>query len=111
VCHAADGSGGTEIGRGLYPKVPDLRGRGAQKLADGEIFYIIREGVRFTGMPGFAEAPEDEDTETWELVHLLRRFPGMAPAEVEEIRRLMPRAPGEDEAAREMERFLAGEDH
>lgn len=109
VCHDEDGSGQTEIGRGLYPKPPDLRGGDTQKLSDGEIFYIIRNGVRFTGMPGFAEVPEAQDRETWALVHLIRRMPAMSAQELEEIERLAPRS-REHSAEDEMERFLAGED-
>src|ERR1700692_4783336 len=51
-CHGQDGSGQTTVGRSLYPKVPDLRLPRTQKLTDGEIRHIIRNGVRLTGMPG-----------------------------------------------------------
>ncbi len=58
TCHANDGSGRTEIGQGLYPKPPDMRIEATQGLSDGELFYIIRNGIRFTGMPGWAQGPE-----------------------------------------------------
>ncbi len=109
VCHDEDGSGQTEIGRGLYPKPPDLRGGDTQELTDGEIFYIIRNGIRFTGMPGFAEEPEEQDRESWALVHLIRRMPALSAQELEEIERLAPRS-REHNAEDEMERFLSGED-
>lgn len=48
ICHANDGSGQTMIRGGLYPKVPDLRQNQTQKLSDGEISWIIENGVRFT---------------------------------------------------------------
>src|SRR5919112_3817833 len=41
MCHANDGSGNTEIGRALYPRVPDMRQPATQNLSDGELFYII----------------------------------------------------------------------
>src|SRR5262245_19367202 len=50
-CHANDGSGQTEIGQNLYPKAPDMRQSETQSLSDGELFYIIHNGIRFTGMP------------------------------------------------------------
>jgi mono/diheme cytochrome c family protein len=53
TCHGNDGSGTSMIGQGLYPKPPDLRLPETQKLSDGELFWIIENGVRFTGMPGF----------------------------------------------------------
>src|SRR5258708_8206362 len=51
ICHANDGSGHSDIGDGLYPKPPDLRLAQTQNLTDGELFWIIENGVRFTGMP------------------------------------------------------------
>ena len=50
-CHGKDGSGITQIGRNLYPKPPDLRMPQTQNLTDGEIHYIIQNGVRLTAMP------------------------------------------------------------
>ncbi|MCI0567370.1 MAG: c-type cytochrome, partial [Acidobacteria bacterium] len=52
-CHANDGSGETEMGQNLYPKAPDMRLPETQRLSDGELFYIIQNGVRFTGMPAW----------------------------------------------------------
>ncbi len=69
-CHANDGSGNTLINEGLYPPAPDLRGEETQALTDGEIFYIIKNGIRFTGMPGFG----GEDRENWHLVHFIRHL-------------------------------------
>jgi len=54
ICHGNDGSGETMIGGGLYPKPPDLRLPQTQNLTDGELYWIIENGVRFTGMPAFA---------------------------------------------------------
>ena len=51
ICHANDGSGDTPIGRALWPKAPDMRLRETQDLSDGELFWIIENGIRFTGMP------------------------------------------------------------
>src|ERR1017187_6876843 len=52
-CHAKDGSGKTEMSAGMSPEVPDLRAAHIQKLTDGELFYIIKNGVRFTAMPAW----------------------------------------------------------
>src|SRR6266852_4824441 len=53
ICHANNGSGKTEMGSNMYPPAPDMRERETQELLDGELFYIIRNGIRFTGMPGW----------------------------------------------------------
>src|SRR5258708_18849937 len=54
MCHANDGSGeNAPYRKGLYPKPPDLRADATVRLTDGELFYVIENGVRFTGMPAF----------------------------------------------------------
>jgi predicted CXXCH cytochrome family protein len=72
ICHSQDGSGQTRVGRSLYPKVPDLRLPQTQNLTDGEIRYIIRNGVRMTGMPGWANPHDEPDEESWKLVFFIR---------------------------------------
>lgn len=52
-CHANDGSGATELGRNLYPPAPDMRADATQSLTDGELFSLIENGVRLTGMPAW----------------------------------------------------------
>ena len=54
-CHGNDGSGQTPMGQGLYPRVPDMRQPASQELTDGELFYIIENGVKLTGMPAWGE--------------------------------------------------------
>ena len=71
-CHGQDGSGQTRIGRGLYPKVPDLRAPRTQNLSDGQIRYIIRNGVRLTGMPGWANPHDEQGDDSWKLVLFIR---------------------------------------
>ena len=78
VCHANNGNGETAINRGLYPPAPDLRSARTQSLADGEIFYIIKNGVRFTGMPGWG----GEDEENWQLVLFIRHLPRITAKEL-----------------------------
>ncbi len=64
TCHANDGGGDTAIGRGLYPKAPDMRRAETQSLSDGELFYIIKNGVRFTGMPAWgSDDPASDGSE------------------------------------------------
>jgi|HubBroStandDraft_4_1064222.scaffolds.fasta_scaffold00793_14 predicted CXXCH cytochrome family protein len=72
TCHGVDGSGKTQVGRNLYPKVPDLRLPQTQNLSDGEIRYIIRNGVRLTGMPGWADPHDEQSDDSWNLVIYIR---------------------------------------
>ena len=107
-CHATDGSGNTEMGRGLYPNAPDMRLQDTQALSDGELFYIIENGVRFTGMPGWSTGTEAGETSTWHLVHFIRHLPALTPAEIERMDALTPRSPDEVRQQIEEEQFLKG---
>lgn len=72
TCHGFDGSGQTSIGVNLYPKPPDLRLPLTQNLTDGQIHYIIKNGVRLTGMPAWANPHVEQDDESWKLVLFIR---------------------------------------
>lgn len=78
TCHGADGRGDTDLGTYMYPKVPDLAGASVQHLSDGALFYIIQNGVRWTGMPGWKS--EHTPEETWKLVSFMRHVPQIPPA-------------------------------
>lgn len=93
ICHANDGSGETTIGQNLYPKAPDMRLPDTQQLTDGELYYTIHNGIRLTGMPAWGNA--DEDIDSWKLVHFIRHLPKITAEELEEMKRLNPKSPGE----------------
>jgi mono/diheme cytochrome c family protein len=94
ICHANNGSGDTEVGRNLYPRAPDMRRPATQKLTDGELVYIINEGVPLTGMPGWGTSHSKEDT--WKLVLFIRHLPQLTPDEEKTMQSLNPKAPDED---------------
>lgn len=95
ICHNNNGVGDTEIGRNLYPKPPNLRLDRSQSLTDGEIFSIINNGVRLTGMPAFGDDPDHGEDDTWKLVLFIRHIPKLTPAEIAEMEKLNPRSPAE----------------
>jgi mono/diheme cytochrome c family protein len=109
-CHANDGSGNTEMGRSLYPKAPDMRLPRTQKLSDGELFYIIENGVMLTGMPGWSAGTPEGEKSSWQLVHFIRRLSSLTPEDLAEMERMNPRSRAEIEAELEVERFLKGDD-
>jgi mono/diheme cytochrome c family protein len=107
ACHGNDGNGETDYGRGMFPKPPDMCLGRTQELSDGELFWIIENGVRFTGMPAFSEPGEQE--ESWKLVRFIRHLPAIRAEEILEMRRGNPKTAEERAEEQEEEKFLRGE--
>jgi len=79
-CHGKDGNAQSEIGQNFYPKAPDLRSPATQNLTDGEIHYIITNGVRLTGMPALGTPHVGEDNNTaWKIVLFVRAISQLTP--------------------------------
>ncbi|HYL64699.1 MAG TPA: cytochrome c [Candidatus Methylomirabilis sp.] len=106
MCHGNDGSGDTMIGKGLYPKPPDLCLEETQKLSDGELFWIIENGVRFTGMPAFSSPGAEDDS--WKLVLFIRHLPRLTAEERIEMERYNPKGPEDREEEKQEDDFLNG---
>jgi len=110
VCHANNGSGDTEIGRGLYPPAPDMREAQTQELTDGELFSIIENGIRLTGMPAWGTGTPEGERASWALVHFIRRLPKLTDDEIAHMESLNPKPAEQWREEEEARRFLAGED-
>ena len=109
ICHGNDGSGETAMARGMYPKPPDLRKSQTQERSDGEIFWIIENGVRMTGMPAFGGSGEHGDSQdSWKLVHFIRHLPSLTPEERIEMERYNPKGPEDLEEEQAEKDFLRG---
>jgi mono/diheme cytochrome c family protein len=105
-CHGNDGSGNTEMGRNLYPRAPDMRLPATQQLSDGELYYIIQNGVRWTGMPAWGQPGDDEDS--WKLVLFIRHLPSLTANEIRDLERFNPRSDADREAEKQEQEFLNG---
>lgn len=110
ICHANDGSGQTEMGRNLYPRAPDLRLARTQQLTNGELFYIIENGVRLTGMPAWGDGSDESKRASWHIVALIRHLPQLTSEEKLEMERLNPKGPQEWREIQEDEEFLEGKE-
>jgi mono/diheme cytochrome c family protein len=107
-CHGNDGSGNTEIGRNLYPPAPDMRLTATQQLSDGELYYVIHNGVRWTGMPAWGEPGNDNDQDTWKLVLFMRHLPNLTAGEIRDMERFNPRSDADREEEKDEQEFLNG---
>ena len=96
VCHLAPGMKRTEISRGLYPRAPELRRK--TDLTPAKQFWIIKHGVKMTGMPAWGVTHDDEML--WDVVALLRKLPELTP---EQYETLVKNAPKHEELMHEMD--------
>jgi mono/diheme cytochrome c family protein len=106
-CHANDGSGNTEMGQKLYPRTPDMRLPRTQELSDGELYYIIENGIRFTGMPAWGSGGSD-DHETWHLVLFIRHLSHLTQDDLNDMKDHNPRSPADIREEQLEEEFLNG---
>ena len=108
VCHANNGSGDTEMGKHMYPPAPDMRRGGTQNLSDGELFYIVQNGIRLTGMPSWGSGTSRDEEDSWKLVRLIRHLPKLTAEEEREMQELNPKSREELKEEQEERDFLNG---
>jgi mono/diheme cytochrome c family protein len=72
-CHGAEARGDTNIGRNMNPPAMDLTSPHVQHWSDAELFWIIQNGVRLTGMPSWKSSISDN--ETWKLTRYVHNLP------------------------------------
>ena len=77
TCHGLRGYDLTDAGQGMYPRAADLTSRDSQAYSDQEIFWIVKNGVRMSGMPAFGKVESDEHI--WDLVFYFRTLPKSVP--------------------------------
>jgi len=73
LCHSTDGHGNTNLGRSMNPPAMDLTSPHVQHWNDAELFWIIQNGVRLTGMPSWKSTLSEADT--WKLVSFIHNLP------------------------------------
>jgi len=113
-CHANNGSGDTEMGKRMYPPAPDMRLMETQQMTDGELFFVIQNGIRMTGMPGWGggtnpDSKAHDEQDSWKLVRFIRHLPQVTAEEEREMQSLNPKSPDELKEEQEEKDFLNGE--
>jgi mono/diheme cytochrome c family protein len=73
ICHGVDGHAQTAPGRWMYPRATDLTSKEVQSYSDPELFWIIKNGIRYTGMPAFGKVETPDNI--WGLVNYVRTLP------------------------------------
>jgi mono/diheme cytochrome c family protein len=86
-CHLAPGMKRTEISRGLYPRAPELRRK--RHSTPAEDFWVVKHGVKMTGMPAWGVTHDDEIL--WNVVAFLRKLPELTADQYQRLVRSAPR--------------------
>ena len=82
----------------MYPKPPDMRLAATQNLTDGELYYIIENGVRLSGMPAWGDPRFiDQDDDTWKIVLFIRHLPNLTPEDLQDMKDYNPKGKMEEE--------------
>ena len=82
VCHGAPGVKPSEIAQGLNPYPPELAEKSEPDEA-AEWFWIVKHGIKMTGMPAFGVTHSDE--EIWAILAFLQKMPKLSPEEYQKM--------------------------
>jgi mono/diheme cytochrome c family protein len=99
ICHGVDGRAQTPSGQWMYPRAADLTSKQVQNYSDQELFWIIRNGIRFTGMPAFGKVETADNI--WSLVKYVRTLPSTnmsGPGKIDSFRNRHTATPGKGES-------------
>jgi len=77
LCHGAPGLEPSELAKGLYPHPPLLERK--KHLQVGAVYWIVKNGVRDTGMPAFG--PTHDEQELWAIAAFTAKMPHLTPAQ------------------------------
>lgn len=81
LCHGAPGESLLEFAQGLNPKAPTLASKDVQKRGDHELYWIVKNGIKMTGMPAFGPTHDEEDL--WSIISFLRNLSNLLPEKYE----------------------------
>ena len=83
ICHGAPGTAGAELSKGINPPAPSLD-KEENDTPDGELFWVVKHGIRMTAMPAFG--PTRTDEEIWKIIAFIRHLPDLTAPERDSLR-------------------------
>lgn len=81
-CHLAPGMKDSEMRTGLYPQPPNLSRPGARR-SPAETFWVIKHGLKMTGMPAWGLTHDDQ--RIWTMVAFVQKLPGLSPSQYQAL--------------------------
>lgn len=91
LCHSSDGHSQNQLGLAMYPPAMDLTSPHVQSWKDPELYWIIQNGIRLTGMPGWQGIISSDDT--WKLSRYIHALPQLTPQRLAQLDALMAPPP------------------
>jgi mono/diheme cytochrome c family protein len=85
ACHGAPGKERGEVGKGLNPRPPNLA-KAAKEWTAAELFWIVKHGIKMTGMPAFG--PTHSDERLWTVVAFLKELPQLSTEKYADMKRM-----------------------
>ncbi len=76
-CHSTPANGPSVYGQAFYPPAPQLP-EGMARYTDSQLFWLIKHGIRNTGMPAWGGMLSEE--EIWQIVSLLKNSQDLPPS-------------------------------
>lgn len=87
MCHVPPGRPVPSMAKGLNPEAPSMVEE-AEEMSPAELFWVTRNGIRFTGMPAWEASLSD--TQIWDVVAFMKMLPEMKPADYDALDRRIP---------------------
>lgn len=87
MCHTPPGREPTKMSKGLNPQAPPLDGL-VEDMTAAELFWVTKNGIRFTGMPAWQSSHDDPDV--WAVVAFMRRSQGIPAGDYDKLDRSVP---------------------
>lgn len=81
-CHGSPSFDQPRVARQMTPRPPDLR-QSVRKFDDAQLFYIVKHGIKMTGMPAWPSQLRDD--EVWGMIAFLRTLPGLDPTKYDAL--------------------------
>jgi mono/diheme cytochrome c family protein len=82
-CHGAPGIERSLTAKGLNPEPPELY-KTVGDLKPEEVFWVIKNGIKMTGMPSFEKGKTDE--EIWTLAAFVKKLPQISPEVYQQLK-------------------------
>ena len=101
LCHLAPGMKRTEISRGLYPRAPELRRK--SDLTPAEQFWVVKHGLKMTGMPAWGVTHDDELL--WDVVAFLQKLPELTADQYQTLVKSAPKSSRRNDAGDEQRQW------